>query len=226
MVADIWGPSGPSAGTVVVIHGGFWNVHIDRRHASHVAHALASDGWKAISVEYPRVPGQPDQTHQAVEHVLVELMAHHIPNAPALLVGHSVGGQLALCATSIHVFGFTSQVLLAPVTSLQQAEELYLGEGAVQSFLGGPATLRPDLDPRQLAPPTVPTIIVHGEADQRVPISMSEQYVQGRPGVTLVKIPRAGHLDLIDPRSPHWPIVHDAMRMTSSPSAAFSGGSP
>ncbi|MGJ9407346.1 alpha/beta hydrolase family protein [Nesterenkonia aurantiaca] len=217
MVADIWDPSGQPLGTAVLLHGGFWKAHVDRRHASHMAHALAADGWKVISVEYPRVPGQPDQTHDAVEHALSELMNHHIADAPSVLVGHSAGGQLALCATSHQEFGFTAQVALAPVTSLRRAEELHLGEGAVQSFLGGPASSRPDLDPSLCAPPTVPTIIVHGEQDQRVPISMSEQYVHSRYEISLTKIPLAGHLDLIDPQSTHWPVVQDVIRRAGTP---------
>lgn len=221
VVADFWHPSGQPLGTVVLLHGGFWKAHVDRRHTSHMAQALATDGWKVISLEYPRVPGQPDQTHDAVEHALSELMDHHIVDAPTVLVGHSAGGQLGLWATGLHEFGFTAQVALAPVTSLQRAEELRLGEGAVQSFLGGSAWSRPDLDPSLCAPPIVPTIIVHGEQDQRVPVSMSEQYVEGRPAIPLIKIPTAGHLDLIDPQTAHWPAVQEVIRHAGIPDTKF-----
>lgn len=216
-VADIWDPSGQEFGTAILLHGGFWKTHVDRQHASHMAHALALDGWKVISVEYPRTPGQPDQTHDAVKHALNELVNHHIVDAPAVLVGHSAGGQLALCATSLDEFGLTAQVALAPVTSLRRAEELSLGEGAVQSFLGAPAWSRPDLDPAQCEPPRVPTAIIHGDQDQRVPVSMSEQYCQRRGEIALMKIPMAGHLDLVDPQSTHWSVVRKAIRHAGTP---------
>lgn len=134
MVADLWDP----IGTVVLLHGGFWRAHIDRQRLSHMAQSLAEDGWQVISLEYPRAAGDPDLTHRAVTSALTELRQTHLTAAPTVLLGHSAGGQLALWATSTHQFEFTSLVALAPVTSLQQAEELNLGEGAVPSFLGGP----------------------------------------------------------------------------------------
>lgn len=212
MVADLWSPSTAPQGTVVILHGGFWREHIDRRHTSHMAQALTADGWAALCLEYPRAAGNPDLTHQAVRTGLEELLQNHITTGPAVLLGHSAGGQLALWATSSQQLEFTTVVALAPVTSLQQAEDLHLGEGAAHSFLGGPAVARPDLDPARLATPKTPTILIHGDRDQRVPIELSRRYVHDRPEVQLITVPGADHFDLIDPHSTHWPSVRDALR--------------
>jgi pimeloyl-ACP methyl ester carboxylesterase len=216
-VADLWDPIGDPLGTIVLLHGGFWRAHIDRQHLSHMAQALAEDGWQAISLEYPRPAGDPDLTHQAVKSALTQLLQPHLTAAPTVLLGHSAGGQLALWATSTHMFEFTSLVALAPVTSLQQAEELDLGEGAVCSFLGRSATTRPDLDPEQLPTPTTPTLLIHGGQDSRVPIGMSRDYAQDRPDVRLLPIAEADHFDLIDPQSTHWPAVREALRQARFP---------
>ncbi|RJN32444.1 alpha/beta hydrolase [Nesterenkonia natronophila] len=213
MVADLWDPIGDPLGTVVLLHGGFWRAHIDRQHLSHMAKALAEDGWQAISLEYPRAAGDPDLTHQSVKSALTELLqTTHLTAAPTVLLGHSAGGQLALWAASTHQFEFTSLIALAPVTSLQQAEELGLGEGAVLSFLGRSAATRPDLDPEHLLTPTTPTLLIHGGQDSRVPIAMSRNYAQDRPDVSLHSIEGADHFDLIDPQSIHWPAVREALR--------------
>jgi hypothetical protein len=49
--------------------------------------------------------------------------------------------------------------------------------------------------------------LVHGTADDRVPVSMSQTYKAER----LIEIPGAGHFDLIDPGSPAWPRVQAAL---------------
>jgi pimeloyl-ACP methyl ester carboxylesterase len=50
-------------------------------------------------------------------------------------------------------------------------------------------------------------ILVHGTADDRVPVEMSRAFPAGR----LVEIPGAGHFDLIDPDSPAWGTVVEAL---------------
>lgn len=212
-VADLWPARSRPRGTVVILHGGFWREQIDRQHASHMARALADDGWEAISLEYPRLAGDPDRTHRTVITALHALLQSEITVTPVVLLGHSAGGQLALWATATQEVEFTTVVALAPVTSLRRAERQGLGEGAVRSFLGGPAEDRPDLDPEQLDAPSEPTVILHGDVDQRVPVDHSRRYVENRPDVRMTPIAGAGHFDLIDPRSAYWPAVRDALRL-------------
>ena len=67
-------------------------------------------------------------------------------------------------------------------------------------------------DPAALPPPAVPVTLVHGTADDQVPVGMSRAFPAGR----LVEIPGAGHFDLIDPESPAWPRVMAALAGTRS----------
>ena len=50
-------------------------------------------------------------------------------------------------------------------------------------------------DPAVLPRPRVPVTLVHGTADDRVPVAMSRLTPSGR----LIEIEGAGHFDLIDP---------------------------
>lgn len=73
--------------------------------------------------------------------------------------------------------------------------------------MGGMPTEVPDryalADPGALPRPGVPVALVHGTADDRVPVEMSRMF----PADELTEIPGAGHFDLIDPRSEAWPAV-------------------
>jgi pimeloyl-ACP methyl ester carboxylesterase len=56
----------------------------------------------------------------------------------------------------------------------------------------------------------VPVTLVHGTADDRVPVSMSRAFPAGE----LTEIPGAGHFDLTDPQSEAWPQVLAALAGT------------
>jgi pimeloyl-ACP methyl ester carboxylesterase len=94
------------------------------------------------------------------------------------------------------------------VLDLVAADDLGLGGGAVQAFLGhragpGDATY----DPSQQIPLDVPVWCVHGRADDIVPISQSEQYVErataAGASAQLVAVD-GDHFTVIDPGSPAW----------------------
>jgi acetyl esterase/lipase len=101
----------------------------------------------------------------------------------------------------------TRVVSLAGVSSLRLCAEWNLDDGAAQNLLGGGPDDVPEryaaTDPAALTPPSVPVTVVHGTADDRVPIGMSHASSIGR----LIELPGAGHFDLIDPHSRYWPRV-------------------
>lgn len=189
---------------VIVLHGGFWRPQYDRAHAGPEAAALATAGWTSVSMEYSRIPGDPEATLEDVRLALTVLPGLAGPHdGRVLLVGHSAGGHLALWAAAAgpEVQG---AVALAPVADLAMAEALDLGQGAVAAFCGSRA--REPLDPR-LLPPRSPVTLLHGDADAIVPLALSGAYVQAHPGVRLRTLPGVGHFALIDPLSSAWPVV-------------------
>lgn len=193
--AELYLPAGERIGRVALIHGGFWRPAYDRVHLRPMASALRDLGWEVTSIEYRRVPGDPDVTVSDVRAALSAV-------APDVITGHSAGGHLALWAAA--TMGLKA-VALAPVADLRMAEELNLDGGAVKAFLGAAASDRGDLDPVRLPPSGA--VLIHGERDSVVPIGLSHSFLDAHPGSRLVELPGTAHFELIDPRASAWPIV-------------------
>jgi acetyl esterase/lipase len=202
---------------VLIVHGGFWRPQYDRSHTGPMAEAIAAAGWTVASIEYRRVPGNPNKTFRDVSDAFEKLPAQ-IPrhNGNVVLVGHSAGGQLVLWLSAARP---TPQLIgtlaLAPAADLQKAHELNLGDGAVALFLGGNPKTRPDVDPRQLPAPKVPTTIIHGDKDVVVRLAVTESYIATHQSVRLVRLVSVGHFAVIDPLSAVWPTVIGELRRLS-----------
>lgn len=214
-VLELFGTTGP---VIAVIHGGYWRPEYDRTHVRPLADALARTlGARVANVEYRRIPGDPDASIDDVTAAIAHLHARE--QSSVLLVGHSAGGQLALCAHARSPLDARGVVALAPVTDLVMAHELELDEGAVADFLGCAAQARPDLDPGRLAMSMSDTgedeqspqrfiSVIHGTDDIRVPIEMSRRFSPD----TLIELPGIGHFELIDPQSAVFDVVLEEVR--------------
>jgi acetyl esterase/lipase len=203
--------------TVLVVHGGFWKQEYDRGHVAPQAQALADAGYHVAVVEYRRTGMPGGGWPGTFTDVLAAVNA--VRGDPALpdrqiLVGHSAGGHLvALAAAQPEAAQVAGVVSLAGNVDLAQVRDLHLGDDAARRFLGDApddAKSWADADPAR-HPPRVPVILLHGDADETVPLQVSESYLaatQGRGApVSLRRIPGAGHFDLIDPE-------HSAFRKT------------
>ncbi len=164
------------APSILFIHGGFWRTGYDRVHARPLASALANFGYNTLSIEYRRIPGNPDASVSDVRAAIQKLPTllceeKLTTNSRIIVIGHSAGGHLALCmASEKNVAGILP---LAPVCDLVLAEALNLGNGAVNAFLGRRAHERPDLDPINMTMSRVPVEIIHGKEDGIVPVLLS-----------------------------------------------------
>jgi acetyl esterase/lipase len=221
-VIDLRLPATPTQeGPVVVfLHGGFWRAAYDRQHAGPLAVDLAERGYPVAVVEYRRIgqpgggwPGTFDDVARALV-MLPGLVAPHADPAGFVLMGHSAGGQLAL----INGRQASGVVALAPVADLTKGYEMGIGDGAVGELLGGGPDLVPDrydrVDPARRGPPGVPTVIVHGADDDRVPVAISRGYAgDGNAHCRLFVLPGADHFGVIDPLSSAWPSVVTALTL-------------
>jgi len=199
---------------LIVIHGGFWRPAYDRSHLRAMLHALAAEGFTAAAPEYRRIPGDPDAALEDVRVALrvlpVELRGRH--DGRVIVLGHSAGGHLALWAAAVApAAGLVGTVALAPVADLAGADRERLGSGAVEAFLGGPASSRPELDPLRMMSAALPVTLLHGAADTAVPLRQSEAYVAAHAAAQLHPMPGVGHFALIDPASSAWPDVVEAI---------------
>jgi acetyl esterase/lipase len=209
-VADVrFGSTGATLPLLVLIHGGFWKPQYDREHAEAMSSALAKAGWTVLTLEYRRIPGEPDATLDDITSALTCLPAKVTQhNGKVLLIGHSAGGHLVLWAAARLSLGdLQGVVALAPAADLQLAHALHLGDGAVRGFLGVEPQERPEADPMQLPAPSVPVTIIQGGEDDVVPPSVPASYCASFPRTQLVELAECGHFAVIDPLSNAWPVV-------------------
>jgi acetyl esterase/lipase len=212
-VIDVRLPARVPAPAVVMIHGGFWRSAYDRTHTGPLTHALASAGYVVAIPEFRRTgqegggwPGTFDDVAAALSAV-PGLLAPYSSEPPVVL-GHSAGGHLALWSASR--FPLRAVVSLAGCADLAMCSTLGLDDGATELLLGGTPAEVPDryafADPASLPTPPMPVSLLHGTADDRVPIAVSRSYAT-RKGVPLLELADIGHFALIDPLSSAWPSV-------------------
>lgn len=220
----------------VVIHGGFWRTAYGADLTSEPAEDLARHGFAAWNIEYRRVGGDPDRggggwpatcldVAAAVDRLATigrTLQVGSLDLSRVVAIGHSAGGQLAgwlagrgsLPADSpgasplVPLTGFVSQ---AGVLDLELALKEDLGSGAIRNFLGAWAddpAARSLACPSALLPMGVPSMCVHGTADDDVPLSQSQRFVatarRAGDDSRLLVLPGTDHYALIDVTSSAW----------------------
>jgi acetyl esterase/lipase len=197
------------------IHGGFWRAKYDLSHAGHFCEALRGRGIASFNVEYRRVgnsgggwPGTFEDIRSAYRFVQQSVKRFDLDLRRFVVMGHSAGGQLALCLAA-HEPTLNRAISLAGVVDLRRAFDLHLSNDAVVEFLGGKPNEVPEhyreADPTVLSITAAQQWLIHGTDDDTVPVAFSGDYVSAKKKkgeqVQLVEIPKCGHFDVIDPRS-------------------------
>ncbi len=207
-------PPTPGLHSVVLnIHGGYWRAQYDLAHAGHLCQALRAAGVATFNIEYRRVgnpgggwPGTFEDIRSAYRFLRQEHSRFHLDLDRLVVMGHSAGGQLALCLTA-HEPSLRSVISLAGVVDLKQAYALHLSHDAVLDFLGGKPDQVPEhyreADPMEFSIPRARQWLLHGSDDDTVPPAFSRTYVAQKKkageSAQLLEIPHAGHFELIDP---------------------------
>src|SRR6266496_5774597 len=219
--------SEPPYPLLINIHGGFWRAKYNLDHAGHLCAALTARGLATANLEYRRIgnpgggwPGTLADIRSAYRFLVQNAQRYHLDSRKHVAMGHSAGGQLALCLAA-HEPRLTRVVSLAGVVDLQRAYQLHLSNDAVVEFLHGTPSKVPknyrESDPAELSIPQARQWLIHGSSDGVVPPAFSRNYVaarQKRSGkekedAHLLEISGAGHFDLIDPRTAAWKRVEE-----------------
>lgn len=224
-------PASGRLATVVLVHGGFWRDGFDRSLEVDVAADLVGRGYLVWNVDYrpSSSPWPTTLSDAAAAYDLLATGAHadRVDPGRVAVVGHSAGGHLALWLASRHALpagapgaeptGPRPAVAVgqAAVAALVPAAAQRLGGGAVQALLGGEPDEVPGryavADPVGLLPVDVPTVCVHGRADDVVPLTQSQRYVEATgDAARLVALP-GGHFEHLDPRSAMVAAARDAL---------------
>jgi acetyl esterase/lipase len=214
-------PDGPIV--VVFIHGGFWRARYAADTIAPLARACAEADTRpwTWNIEYPRV-GMPGGGWPGTALAVRSAVAAAVAQAggrPVVLIGHSAGGHLALWAAREH--SVAAAVSLAGVCDLEAAADAGLGNGAVLEFLGAD----PDADLYEAASPMArlplgcPAVLIHGDADDVVPIEQSRAFrvAAHAAGDTceLHELPGGDHYEVIDPAGRALPVLHGLLESVS-----------
>jgi acetyl esterase/lipase len=220
---------------VIVIHGGYWRARYGRDLGSPLAADLTRFGVAAWNIEYRRVGGGGGWPETfldvaAAVDALAQLPARDLLDLDKVaVVGHSAGGQLAIWVAGRAVLpagvpGATPAVVVRGAVSQAGVLDLiggyaqWLSNGAVAELLGGSPAEVPDrygwASPLERVPLGVPATLVHGDADDLVPIEQSERYAQAAEEagdqIDFVRLPGVEHFAVIDPSTAAWAVCRDA----------------
>ncbi|GHO45658.1 alpha/beta hydrolase family protein [Ktedonospora formicarum] len=216
---------------VILIHGGFWRAPYDLTLMAGMAQNLVKQGFAVWNVEYRRIgdpgggwPGTFQDVASATDYLNTIASTYDLDIRRVVTVGHSAGGHLALWLAARSQFPQDSPlympnplklrgiVSLAGVCDLEQGWKLNLGKGAVAELLGaGPEQVGEryaSTSPAALLPLGIPQVLIHGDNDDRVPLSVSRSYADraSRAGdsVRFIELPNTDHFVLIDPDAQVW----------------------
>jgi acetyl esterase/lipase len=206
-------PDGPMV--AVFVHGGFWRARWAADTIAPLARACAAaepHPW-VWNIEYPRV-GMPGGGWPGTALAVREALGAAVEAAagrPVVVIGHSAGGHLALWAAHDHPVA--TAVSLAGVCDLEEAVVTQIGNGAVLELLGAaPDTgLYAAASPIARLPLRCPALLIHGDADEDVPVSQSRLFEKAARAAgddcELHELAGGGHFEVIDPDGRAWPIL-------------------
>jgi acetyl esterase/lipase len=226
--------------TVVLIHGGFWRSKYDLSLMTPLADDLAYRGIASWNIEFRSIgnpgggwPGTLLDVAAAVDTLREIGPRYALDLKRVVTIGHSAGGHLALwlagrerlpkegplVTASIKPLKLGGVVSLAGVADLEACSRLHLSNGVASEFLGGTPDEVPDryklASPTALVPLSIPHVLIHGTADDTVPLEVSKLYVQAAHAandlVTLVELPNVDHFALINPHSAAWARIVDCI---------------
>jgi acetyl esterase/lipase len=216
----------------VLIHGGFWRARYGLRLEDLLVPDLARRGWAVWNLEYRRLglrsgggwPATFEDVAAGIDHL--GRLEEPLDLARVVGIGHSAGGHLAFWAAARRGLPadapggepnvrLAGAVAMAGVVDLREAARLGLSRHAAQKLLGGPPTRWPrryDLaSPLERLPLGVPQLLVHGDADDVVPIGIARAYAEraayGGDPCELVELAGCGHEEHLDPGSRAWAAV-------------------
>ena len=204
--------TGPVKTQIVLIHGGCWSNQYTRAHISPLASALAKVGFNVWVPEYRRVgdvgggwPGTYQDVAAAINYVSGKT------GVLPMVIGHSAGGHLALLAAADPAVALAGVVGLAAITDLSiYGQQEGSCPAMVQELMGTTYSDSPE-DYRAASvlssAVTVPAHLIQGSLDRIV----GEDQLTGFGSNQIVRIPDAGHFDLIHPESTTFGILVDLL---------------
>ncbi len=124
---------------IINIHGGFWRAKYNLEHAGHLCAALTAKGLATANLEYRRVgneggawPGTFADIRSAYHFLLQNAERHNLDAGKVVVMGHSAGGQIALCLAA-HEPG-VNRIIVYPVARERQNHEPRRGRSTTKEM--------------------------------------------------------------------------------------------
>ena len=242
--------SGPHP-VVILVHGGYWRARYSLDLMDGLGDDLARRGIASWNIEYRRLgdpgggwPGTFRDVAAAAERLRDLAADHNLDLTRVVTIGHSAGGHLALwlaarrrvpvgtlgdgegsALTGPAVLPLAGVVGQAGVADLTEGWRRKLSSDVIAELLGGTPNTVPEryaaADPALLLPLGLPQALVHGQADDIVPIAISRDYAAaaaraGDPAHFRV-VPGADHFDIINPTTTAWAAIIEELRAILAP---------
>ena len=225
--------SGPNP-VAIIIHGGCWMSQYGLSYMGHLSAALTDAGVATWSIEYRRVgnqgggwPGTFEDASRAADHLRTLAKSYPLDLNRVIAIGHSAGGHLALwLATrknlpkdspvySTDPLPLRGVISLAGITDLRHTGTAC--DENVAQLMGGSANDKAanynQASPIELLPLGIPYAIVQGDSDNIIPLAMAKDYADAAKkkgdDPKLVVIEKAGHFEVVDPKSFAWETVRN-----------------
>lgn len=193
---DLFQPVGPSKGTVIFVHGGYW-LKFDRSYWSHFAAGANARGWAVAMPSYdlcPRISiaGITQQIAQAVRVISAET------SGPLSLAGHSAGGHLVarmLAPGMLHGDVIARVAHVMPISPVSDLEPLL--RTSMNADFGLDAAMAQAESPLLQPAPDVPVSVWVG-ADER-PVFLDQAMWLADAWACEIKVKDGlHHFDIID----------------------------
>jgi acetyl esterase/lipase len=216
----------------VIIHGGCWLSQYGLTYMGHLSAALTEAGVATWSIEYRRIgnpgggwPGTFEDAARATDHLRALAKNYPLDLNRVIAVGHSAGGHLALWLAerknlpkdsplySSNPLPLRGVVSLAGVTDLRRTGTAC--DENVPQLMGGSAKEKASIysqaSPIELLPLGIPYAVVQGDDDNIIPLAMAKEFTDAAKkkgdDAKLVVIEKAGHFEVVDPKSAAWDAV-------------------
>jgi acetyl esterase/lipase len=239
-------PKGPGPHPIaIIIHGGCWMSQYGLSYMGHLSAALTEVGIATWSIEYRRIgnpgggwPGTFEDAARATDHLRALAKSYPLDLNRVIAVGHSAGGHLALWLAerknlpkdslvySSDPLPLRGVVSLAGVTDLRRTGTAC--DENVPQLMGGSAkdkaAIYNQASPLELLPLGIPSAIVQGDSDNIIPLAMAKEFAEAAKkkgdDAKLVIVEKAGHFEVVDPKSFAWEAVkNEALALLKSGSS-------
>jgi fermentation-respiration switch protein FrsA (DUF1100 family) len=209
-----WMPREAAARSILWLHGNAGNVGHRVREAKQL-HRLGASLLLPDYRGYGRSEGTPSEAGllRDADAALAWLGARGVPRGEIVLYGRSLGGAVAIDLAA-RTEGLAGLVVVSTFTSLRDMAPRVLPVPGVRRLAG-----REYEAERTIGRVTCPILIVHGDDDELVPLSMGARLAAAATSPTTVRIVRGGGHESTHLEHEDLPGFADSLR-------AFLGGSP